>query len=112
MLSGCRSCGAGWGSDSVDVAGKLARAADIGRPRRYRAVMGPEALNLAGLCGGCAHARLIETRIGSRFILCELSRTDRRFPRYPALPVLACAGFQPAAPAAPPASLDAPERPA
>ena len=74
--------------------------------------MGPEAFNLAGLCGGCAHARLIETRTGSRFILCELSRTDRRFPRYPALPVLACAGFEAAESAAPPASLDAPERPA
>jgi hypothetical protein len=74
--------------------------------------MAPQAVHLAGLCGGCAHARLIETRTGGRFILCERSRTDHRFPRYPALPVLACAGFEPVAPAAPPASLDAPERPA
>jgi hypothetical protein len=74
--------------------------------------MAAEAFSFAGLCGGCAHARQIETRTGSRFILCELSRTDRRFPRYPNLPVLACAGFDPGAPAAPPASLDAPERPA
>jgi hypothetical protein len=31
----------------------------------------------------------------SRFWLCELSRTDPRFPRYPRLPVLRCDGFQP-----------------
>jgi hypothetical protein len=74
--------------------------------------MAPEGLPRAGLCGGCTHARLVETRTGSRFILCELSRIDPRFPRYPALPVLACAGFEPLQPAAPAASLDAPERPA
>jgi hypothetical protein len=37
---------------------------------------------------------VIETARGSRFSLCELSRTDPRFPRYPNLPVLACAGFE------------------
>jgi len=74
--------------------------------------MAPQAVHLAGLCDSCAHARLIETRTGSSFTLCERSRTDHRFPRYPALPVLECAGFEPAPPAAPPRSLDAPERPA
>jgi hypothetical protein len=74
--------------------------------------MAPVAIHLAGLCGGCVHARLIETRTGSRFILCERSRTDPRFARYPVLPVLACAGFEPAVPAAPASSLDAPEHPA
>lgn len=48
----------------------------------------------AGLCSECRHARAVETRRGSRFVLCELSRTDPRFPRYPALPVLRCAGFE------------------
>jgi hypothetical protein len=40
------------------------------------------------------HARVVETARGSRFLLCELSRTDPRFPRYPNLPVLACDGFE------------------
>ena len=48
----------------------------------------------AGLCSECRHARAVETRRGSRFVLCELSRTDTRFPRYPRLPVLGCAGFE------------------
>jgi hypothetical protein len=48
----------------------------------------------AGLCGDCRNARPIETRRGSRFVLCDLSRTDPRFPRYPPLPVLRCAGFE------------------
>jgi hypothetical protein len=47
-----------------------------------------------GLCGGCVHARIVETARESRFLLCELSRTDPRFPRYPNLPVLACHGFE------------------
>jgi hypothetical protein len=46
-----------------------------------------------GLCGGCVHARIVETARESRFVLCELSRTDPRFPRYPNLPVLDCDGF-------------------
>ncbi len=48
----------------------------------------------AGLCGECIHARVIETRTGSRFLLCELSRVDDRYPRYPRLPVLRCGGFR------------------
>lgn len=48
----------------------------------------------AGLCAGCDHARLVVSGRGSRFVLCERSRTDPRFPRYPALPVWACAGFE------------------
>jgi hypothetical protein len=37
---------------------------------------------------------------GSRFSLCELSKTDPRFPKYPRLPVLACPGHTPRAAAA------------
>jgi hypothetical protein len=59
-----------------------------------------------GLCDTCRHVRLIVSGRGSRFLLCELSRTDPRFPRYPSLPVLACTGFEPRAPG----DLDAPER--
>ena len=46
-----------------------------------------------GMCGMCAHARVIESGKGSRFYLCKLSSVDPRFPRYPPLPVLECAGF-------------------
>jgi len=60
----------------------------------------------AGLCGRCRHARAVETRRGSRFVLCDLSRMDPRYPRYPSLPVLRCDGFdeagQPRAPDRPP----------
>lgn len=48
----------------------------------------------AGLCAGCVHSRLIVSGRGSQFVLCERSRTDRRFPRYPPLPVVVCAGFE------------------
>ena len=45
-----------------------------------------------GLCGSCVHARVVETRTGSRFYRCGLSDTDPRFPRYPGLPVVRCSG--------------------
>lgn len=51
----------------------------------------------AGLCGSCASVRIVETRKGSRFFLCQLSETDPRFPKYPRIPVLRCAGFAPIA---------------
>jgi hypothetical protein len=47
-----------------------------------------------GLCAGCAHVRVVTSARGSSFVMCELSRTDKRFARYPRLPVLACVGFQ------------------
>lgn len=50
-----------------------------------------------GLCGACDHARVIETRTGSRFHLCRLSAVDPSFPRYPRLPVLRCRGYLPPA---------------
>ncbi len=67
---------------------------------------------LVGLCAACAHARVVESRRGSRFWLCERSRTDPAFPRYPPLPVLACRGYEPGVdrPAAP-ESLDSPDSP-
>ncbi len=51
-----------------------------------------------GLCGNCAHARVVRTRKGGRFFLCLLSRVDPRFRRYPQLPVLECSGFRAGAP--------------
>lgn len=47
-----------------------------------------------GLCGRCRHGRLVVSGRGSRFLLCERSKADHRFPRYPALPVFECLGFQ------------------
>ncbi len=49
----------------------------------------------AGLCATCLHQRIITSDRGSRFVMCGLSATDRRFPRYPALPVVACDGYTP-----------------
>jgi hypothetical protein len=46
-----------------------------------------------GLCANCAFARRIESARGSRFVLCEKSRTDPGFAKYPRLPVIACSGF-------------------
>ena len=46
----------------------------------------------------CRNARIVESRRGSRFWLCALSRVDPRFPKYPRLPVLACAGYTPGEP--------------
>ena len=47
----------------------------------------------AGLCDSCLHQRIVRNTRGSEFSLCELSKTDRRFPRYPRLPVVKCAGY-------------------
>jgi hypothetical protein len=55
-----------------------------------------------GLCGGCAHARVITSDRGSRFYRCGLADSDPRFPRYPRLPVAACPGFTPRADSPPP----------
>lgn len=49
---------------------------------------------IIGLCASCAHHRVIESRRGSRFHLCERSSTDVRFPKYPPLPVRACPGHE------------------
>ncbi|HEX4075991.1 MAG TPA: hypothetical protein VHX49_11380 [Candidatus Acidoferrales bacterium] len=46
-----------------------------------------------GLCADCVFARRIESARGSRFVLCEKSRTDPAFAKYPRLPVIACCGF-------------------
>ena len=46
-----------------------------------------------GLCGTCRHSRVVATKRGSVFRLCERSATDPAYPRYPALPVVRCAGY-------------------
>ena len=52
----------------------------------------------AGLCGDCRHARPVETRRGTTFLLCGRAAVDARFARYPALPVLRCPGYEAVAP--------------
>lgn len=49
----------------------------------------------AGLCSECVHARVVESARGSRFVMCELSKNDARFPKYPRIPVLQCVGYSP-----------------
>jgi hypothetical protein len=49
---------------------------------------------MQSLCETCASVRQVNTPKGSRFLLCELSRTDPAFPKYPPQPVVYCDGFQ------------------
>ncbi len=50
---------------------------------------------MQSLCEMCALMREIVTPRGSRFLLCQLSKTDLAFPKYPPQPVVRCAGYQP-----------------
>lgn len=50
-------------------------------------------LDRVGLCATCRYVQVIGTDRGSRFYLCERSKTDPRFPRYPELPVVSCIGY-------------------
>lgn len=56
---------------------------------------GPIPYPAVGLCAVCRHHRVVQTRTGSRFYLCQRSQSDPDFPRYPRLPVLRCRGFEP-----------------
>jgi len=47
------------------------------------------------LCETCASMREVVTPKGSRFLLCQLSKTDTAFPKYPPQPVVRCGGYQP-----------------
>jgi hypothetical protein len=47
----------------------------------------------AGLCDTCRHQKLVHNTRGSVFSMCELSKTDPRYPKYPRLPVKQCAGY-------------------
>jgi hypothetical protein len=69
---------------------------DGAKAAREPAAAGPD----PGLCGDCVHARVIESKRGSRFYLCELAAVDVRFSKYPRLPVVRCGGYR-RAPAAP-----------
>jgi propionyl-CoA synthetase len=47
-----------------------------------------------GLCAGCQHAKLNQTRRGTAYLRCTRAEWDGRLPRYPRLPVAECAGFE------------------
>jgi hypothetical protein len=47
----------------------------------------------AGLCERCRNARILDSKTGSRFYLCELSSVNPAFPKYPRIPVLHCQGY-------------------
>ncbi|MBA2240522.1 MAG: hypothetical protein H0W09_04665 [Solirubrobacterales bacterium] len=48
----------------------------------------------SGLCDSCRHQRLVDNTRGSRFSLCERSRTEPDYPKYPRVPVRSCRGWQ------------------
>ena len=52
----------------------------------------------AGLCARCAHAQVITSGRGSRFVMCGRARSEPEYPRYPRLPVRECRGFEEPAP--------------
>ena len=49
---------------------------------------------IPSLCHFCLHMREVVSGKGSRFLMCQKSQIDRRFPKYPSQPVLKCAGFE------------------
>lgn len=49
--------------------------------------------SLRSLCIECTHVKIVTSEKGSTFYLCQLARTDPRFPKYPPQPVVACSGF-------------------
>ena len=49
---------------------------------------------IVSLCETCQNVREVVTPKGSRFLLCQLSITDARFPKYPPQPVVRCGGYQ------------------
>lgn len=46
------------------------------------------------LCEFCRWMREVKT-VRSRFLLCELSKTDPAYPKYPPQPVVRCQGHEP-----------------
>jgi hypothetical protein len=48
---------------------------------------------IQSLCETCARKKEVISAKGSRFLLCQLSQSDRRFPKYPTQPVVRCVGY-------------------
>ena len=49
---------------------------------------------MQSLCATCSYRKDVVSGKGSRFLLCEKSKTDRRFQRYPPQPVIRCEGYK------------------
>lgn len=49
---------------------------------------------LIGLCASCRHVKVIQSAKGSKFVMCNLAKSDRRLNKYPSLPVIACFGYK------------------
>lgn len=49
---------------------------------------------MESLCERCAFLQVVLTPRGSRFLLCQLARTNRAFPKYPPQPTVHCDGYQ------------------
>ncbi len=50
---------------------------------------------MRSLCETCASMREVITPKGSRFLLCQLAKTDPTYPKYPPQPVMQCDGYRP-----------------
>jgi hypothetical protein len=50
---------------------------------------------IQSLCETCDLMREVITPKGSRFLLCQLSRSAPAFPKYPPQPVVRCDGYRP-----------------
>ncbi len=50
---------------------------------------------IQSLCETCASMREVITPKGSRFLLCQMSRSDPAFPKYLPQPVHRCDGYEP-----------------
>jgi hypothetical protein len=46
------------------------------------------------LCFTCMHRRVIRSKRGSEFWLCDRNRQDERYPKYPPQPVGQCTGYE------------------
>ena len=49
---------------------------------------------IQSLCETCQLMREVITPKGSRFLLCQLSKTSPEYPKYPPQPVVRCEGYQ------------------
>jgi hypothetical protein len=50
---------------------------------------------MRSLCETCTSMREVITPGQSRFLLCQLSKTDPGYPKYPPQPILLCSGYRP-----------------
>lgn len=54
----------------------------------------PRSSMIDSLCRRCVHRKEVVSAKGSRFLLCQKSQVDRRYPKYPPQPVANCQGFE------------------